>query len=32
MDDRAFWECVRRALLLMVDAIERRWNLGKHAN
>jgi hypothetical protein len=30
MDDRAFWEAIRRALLLLVDAIERKWLLGKY--
>jgi hypothetical protein len=30
MGDREFWECIRRALLLVVDAIERKWKLGKH--
>lgn len=25
MDDRAFWLCVRRALLMMVKAIETRY-------
>jgi hypothetical protein len=32
MDDRTFWECVRRALLLVIDAIERRWKMGKYGN
>jgi hypothetical protein len=25
MDDREFWLMVREAMLLIVDAIERRW-------
>jgi hypothetical protein len=31
MSDREFWVLVRNALLAMVEAIERRWQLGKHA-
>jgi hypothetical protein len=31
MSDRDFWIVIRRALLLMVDAIERRYGLGKHS-
>jgi hypothetical protein len=27
MDDRAFWIAVRRALLAICDAIERRWDI-----
>jgi hypothetical protein len=27
MDDRAFWLAVRRALLAIVDAIEKRWGV-----
>lgn len=30
-DDRTFWLAIRAALLLFVDAIERRYHLGKHA-
>ena len=30
MTDREFWMLVRQALLAFVDAIERRWGLGKH--
>jgi len=29
MNDRDLWIAVRRALLLLVSAIEKRWNLGK---
>lgn len=29
MDERAFWDVVRRALQMIVLAIEKRWNLGK---
>lgn len=29
--DREFWIAVRAALLLFVDAIERRYKLGKHS-
>jgi hypothetical protein len=28
--DREFWIAIRSALLLFVDAIERRYHLGKH--
>jgi hypothetical protein len=28
MNDREFWLLVRRALLLVVKAIEQRWNLN----
>ncbi len=28
MDDRAFWLQVRRGLLLIIGAIEKRYNLG----
>lgn len=28
MDDRAFWLLVRRALLMVVSAIEKRWNIN----
>lgn len=31
MDDRLFWEAMRRALLMMVAAIERRHGLGQDA-
>lgn len=31
MTDREFWIALRAALLAMVDAIERRYQLGKHA-
>jgi hypothetical protein len=31
MNDKEFWICVRQALLAFVDAIERRWCIGKHA-
>ena len=31
LDERQFWIAVRSALLLFVDAIERRYKLGKHA-
>ncbi len=30
-DDRQFWLAIRAALLLFVDAIERRYHVGKHA-
>ena len=30
MSDREFWIVIRRALLLVVDVIERRYNIGKH--
>ena len=30
MSERQFWIAVRSALLLFVDAIERRWSLGRH--
>jgi hypothetical protein len=30
-DDRTFWLAIRAALLLFVDAIERRYKVGKHA-
>ena len=29
MDERAFWYTVRQALLLFVDAIERRYNFPR---
>lgn len=29
MDERQFWDIVRRALLMVVHAIERRHRLGK---
>jgi hypothetical protein len=29
--DREFWIAIRAALLLFVDAIERRYKIGKHA-
>ena len=32
MDDREFWLLVRQALLLFVDAIERRYSLQRTAN
>lgn len=28
MDDRTFWLLVRRALLMVVSAIEKRWSIG----
>lgn len=28
IDDREFWMIIRRALLLFVDAIERRWEIS----
>lgn len=31
MSEREFWVAVRSALLLIVDAIERRYSLGKRA-
>ena len=27
-EERTFWECVRQALLMIVDAIERRWGFS----
>ena len=30
MSDRDFAIIVRRALLMIVDAIDRRWGLGKY--
>lgn len=30
MTERDFWVMVRAALLMFVDAIERRFNLSKH--
>jgi hypothetical protein len=30
MTDREFWTVIRRALLLFVDAIEKRYRLGKY--
>jgi hypothetical protein len=30
MTDREFWIAIRQALLAFVDAIERRYGLGKH--
>jgi hypothetical protein len=30
-NDREFWMAIRAALLLFVDAIERRYKIGKHA-
>ncbi len=29
-NEKEFWMAVRAALLLFVDAIERRYKLGKH--
>jgi hypothetical protein len=29
MDDRAFWVTIRRALLMVIAAIERRWGIGE---
>ena len=29
VDDRALWLIVRRALLMLVAAIEKRWGIGK---
>jgi len=29
MDDREFWLIVRQALLLFVDAIEKRWQMPR---
>jgi len=31
-DDRIFWLAIRSGLLLIVDAIERKFHLGKHCN
>ena len=31
MEDRAFWLAVRQALLMVVDAIERRYGLQRTA-
>ncbi len=31
MTDRDFWIAVRQALLGIVSAIERRWQLGKYS-
>ena len=31
MTEREFWTMVRRALLIFVDAIERRWKLGDYS-
>lgn len=31
ISDREFWVAIRAAILAVVDAIERRWQLGKHA-
>ena len=31
MTEREFWIAFRAALLLMVDAIEKKYELGKHA-
>ena len=31
IEDREFWLIIRRALLLFVDAIERRWNIPRTA-
>lgn len=31
MSDKEFWIMVRRALLMVVDAIERKWQLGKYS-
>lgn len=31
MDDRQFWILIRQALLLFVDAIERRYGLKRTA-
>jgi len=31
MSDREFWVLVRGALLAFVDAIERKWQIGKFA-
>lgn len=28
MDDQGFWMLIRQALLLMVDAIERKWGMS----
>jgi hypothetical protein len=30
MDDRAFWGIVRKALLEIASAIEKRWHLGRY--
>lgn len=29
MSDRDFWILIRQALLMLVDAIERKWNLPR---
>jgi len=31
MDDRAFWQAIRAALLAMVAAIDRKYRFGKYA-
>ena len=31
MEDRAFWLAIRQALLMVVDAIERRYGLSRTA-
>lgn len=31
LSDREFWIAVRSALLLFVDAIERKYRIGKHS-
>ncbi len=31
MSDREFWVAIRAALLAVLDAIERKQQLGKHA-
>lgn len=31
MSDREFWVEIRRALLTILDAIERKQQIGKHA-
>jgi hypothetical protein len=30
-DDKQFWLIVRRALLMLVEAIEVRYEIGKHS-
>lgn len=30
MSERDFWVAIRAALLAIVDAIERRWEIGAH--
>jgi hypothetical protein len=30
VDERAFWAIVRKALLEVVSAIEKRWQLGRY--